>query len=414
MSQDTIQNLLNEVSLINNNKESVIRELLIRVGAVNKKYEGIAEITGENFNVFRILNLSTAEVRTHSAFLAELLDPKGSHGLKDTFLRLFTNQFEIKDFDTINANIVVEEHIGNLNEDSTEGGRIDIVIKSKNSKEIVIENKINAGDQYNQMVRYRNHYPNANLLYLNLGGKGPEEYSRGILQSDKDFKVISYRNDIIVFLKECHKESSNFPILRETITQYINLIKYLTGQTINDNMANDIVKLIGKDVENIKAAFEVAKTIDNFRYELLNEFKDQLKELANELKLEVKFSDNRLGESNSCFWFYHQSWKYCIEFKFERNWLYTGIELVDDQYRFDEQIKDDIFQKTRNITTNSWQPDGWAWQTSFPEINKWFVFDEEPWLDIYDKKTMKGKFKKIIDEIILKLDGVDLSKALDK
>ncbi len=30
-----------------------IQALLDRVSAINKKYEGIAEITGENFNIFK-------------------------------------------------------------------------------------------------------------------------------------------------------------------------------------------------------------------------------------------------------------------------------------------------------------------------------------------------------------------------
>ena len=38
---------------------------------------------GENFNIFRVLGLSTSEVRLHSAFLAELLNPNGDHGLGD-------------------------------------------------------------------------------------------------------------------------------------------------------------------------------------------------------------------------------------------------------------------------------------------------------------------------------------------
>lgn len=44
---------------------------------------------GEYFNVFEVLGLSTKEVRLHSAFLPELLNPNGSHGLGDKMLRSF-------------------------------------------------------------------------------------------------------------------------------------------------------------------------------------------------------------------------------------------------------------------------------------------------------------------------------------
>lgn len=38
---------------------------------------------GELFNIFNVLDLRTNEVRTHSAFIAELLNPDGNHGLGD-------------------------------------------------------------------------------------------------------------------------------------------------------------------------------------------------------------------------------------------------------------------------------------------------------------------------------------------
>ena len=43
---------------------------------------------GDCFNVFNTLGLRSNEVRLHSAFLAELLNPDGNHGLKDA-MRFF-------------------------------------------------------------------------------------------------------------------------------------------------------------------------------------------------------------------------------------------------------------------------------------------------------------------------------------
>ena len=63
--------------------------LLQQVSAIQIKYEKIAEVTGENFNIFRILKLETNEVKMHSAFLVELLNAKGSHGQKDVFLKFY-------------------------------------------------------------------------------------------------------------------------------------------------------------------------------------------------------------------------------------------------------------------------------------------------------------------------------------
>ena len=44
---------------------------------------------GDCFNVFNTLGLRSNEVRLHSAFLAELLNPDGNHGLKDAMLKEF-------------------------------------------------------------------------------------------------------------------------------------------------------------------------------------------------------------------------------------------------------------------------------------------------------------------------------------
>ena len=114
---------------------------------------------GENFNIFNVLGLSTSEVRLHSAFLAELLNPNGDHGLGYKFLEAFLSIIiqQVKpgfEFDIKSAKVRKEFSIGPISEDYTEGGQIDLLIQDKDNHTIVIENKINAGDQYKQLLRY--------------------------------------------------------------------------------------------------------------------------------------------------------------------------------------------------------------------------------------------------------------------
>ncbi len=66
-----------------------LNSLLKEVKAIREKYEELSRLNGENFNLFDILDRRTEEVKTHSAMIAELLIPKGSHGLGDEFLKLF-------------------------------------------------------------------------------------------------------------------------------------------------------------------------------------------------------------------------------------------------------------------------------------------------------------------------------------
>ena len=123
-----------------------------------KKVEEKKREEGEFFNVFNTIGLRTEEVRLHSAFIAELLNPKGSHGLSQRFLQAFLEVIGVQDdyFDyrRCPCGIITERWIGPKTE--IEGGQIDIIIED-GKHAIIIENKIYAGDQTNQMLRYNNY-----------------------------------------------------------------------------------------------------------------------------------------------------------------------------------------------------------------------------------------------------------------
>ena len=63
--------------------------LLQQVTIIRKKYDEIAKITGENFNIFSIMRAENDEVRTHSRLIAEFLNPKGIHNQGAVFIKIF-------------------------------------------------------------------------------------------------------------------------------------------------------------------------------------------------------------------------------------------------------------------------------------------------------------------------------------
>lgn len=203
---------------------------------------------GDTFNVFSILGLQSYEVRTHSAFIGELLSPTGSHGCNDKLLAAFLKSVPaLADFvfNTKNAEVTLEASIGTTNKTMTEGGRIDLLIKSGN-KVIVIENKIYADDQKNQMKRYQNfcqQYDDYRLLYLNLDGIEPSEDSIVDMVLDEDYHIISYSEDILYWLEQCKKVCKNRMLVLSSIVQYSNLIKELTSQ-MNDNTEKELMSLL--------------------------------------------------------------------------------------------------------------------------------------------------------------------------
>lgn len=95
---------------------NTINQLLNEIQTISESYKRVAEATGENFNIFSVLQMESDEVKTHSRFLAELLNPKGSHGQKDVFLKKFIERFGIEKFDTSNAKVDVEFFIGQVTE----------------------------------------------------------------------------------------------------------------------------------------------------------------------------------------------------------------------------------------------------------------------------------------------------------
>lgn len=240
-----------------------LENLLNQVTIIQKKYDDLAEYSGEHYNMFDILGVRNSEL-SHSAILTNLLDAKGRHGQKDVFLRLFLeqikNRFEnleynnyIKDFETEKATAQKEVHIGGVNLDTAEGGRVDIVIKSVN-KNIIIENKIYASDQNQQLLRYNNHYKNHPIIYLTLEGNPPSPDSKGSLILGKDFICCSYKEDIKNWLEKCIKEMVNKPFIRETLNQYLFLIRSLTNQSNNNKMSEEIIKLITNSSGSLNAS----------------------------------------------------------------------------------------------------------------------------------------------------------------
>lgn len=362
--------------------------LFEKVTTLNNHYKRINDLTGENFNIFKILKLEASEVRLHSAFLAELLNPKGNHGQKDVFLKLFIKLFcyNNKLIDTENCSVEIEKHTTSISHDFTEGGRIDIVITDKNGQKILIENKIYAADQKNQLLRYHHYSPNADLFYISLDQKEPNKNSIGTLIKDEHFKCYSFKTHVLRWLELCRKEVAVYPIVRESITQYINLIKYLTNQTINDNMQTELNRIIAA---NLEASFLIADNLNkalnfvskDFGLKIENEFRSQ----GFTCNYEVNF-----GKQYSGFWIQKSNWKSVrIGFQFQSSdkGLIYGLATITDpkvsSIPFELREKLGLLPNNKNRIS-----DWWPWFRDFENpYNDWRKL--ETWQAITDGTMMK-------------------------
>ena len=98
--------------------ENLIK-LLESVGEIHKEIKvsrNKRRESGDMFNIFEILKAEHYEVSTHSAILAELLNPKGSHGCTDLFLKSFLEVLDQKEFfqNLCDVTVEVENSIGAL------------------------------------------------------------------------------------------------------------------------------------------------------------------------------------------------------------------------------------------------------------------------------------------------------------
>lgn len=375
------------------------QQFLDQISLLNQHYLRISEITGENFNVFTILKLQSSEVRLHSAFLAELLNPKGNHGQKDTFLKIFADKFQFRNngFDTSGATVDIERHSGFIKNEGTEGGRLDIIITDMNHNQIIIENKIYAGDQNSQLLRYSNYSKKADLLYLTLDGKQPSDESRRGLISDEDFKCLSYKINITDWLELCRKEVAIYPIIRETLTQYLNLIKFLTNQTMNESMSKELATLIASNNRNVEAAFTIINNLESIKKELLVKFETDLVKVAIELGLKVTNKFN-LKERYSGVYFYKSGWELAsIAFGFQSysNILLYGV-LVEKPDEFPAELREELVNaKPSDSKTSEWWPIHRLFESPF---NNWSD-SKEVWTAVADG-SMAIQFKLRLQEML--------------
>lgn len=135
------------------------------------------------FNIFETLGYQRLEV-VHSNILAWLLSPEESHGLGDKFLRAFV--YEVFNKKDLPNNLPVKV----FREKSEGRDRPDIIIEG-HKWWLVIENKIDSGEQEDQTKRYAAKYKCRGKLRENvfLAFLSPS----GWLPKSRDFTPVSYR-----------------------------------------------------------------------------------------------------------------------------------------------------------------------------------------------------------------------------
>lgn len=273
------------------------------------KYDERAEVTGENFNFFSFLNIERDEVK-HSAIIAELLNPNGSHSQGKLFMKLFLEQLEpIIDVSNEHTFIVTpEKYVPEYVPKKQEKGFLDIVIESDDAY-IVIENKIDTVDAEGQLQKYCKYMEETKkdkkvvLLYLTPEGEKPNNFDvcgKGPLHQLDKFRFplvrLSYKDFVVKWLGNCIEKVTHISRIEETLHQYRTTVKKLTwNETEEQRIVHEVLSQ-GDNLEIIKEAIDgkidkdsmemqiIIKNISSLRTSLECEFWRELKKRLEDRK----------------------------------------------------------------------------------------------------------------------------------
>lgn len=231
--------------------DSTHRSILQLTGIISNAHlraEERAKATHERFNVFTTLLSAHDEVRLHTRFIYNLLNPAGTHDCGRLFLDLF--------FETL-AETPPLDHAGNPvkweplpeatiwkahKEKSVSDGQIDLLLEATCCG-IAIENKIHAAEQTGQLARYdryltSRHKPDPRLLFLTLDGKQATSHGTAT------YFRISYESHILVWLEKCLRETYRFIPINQVLLQYRKVVRQLTGRTLNSAIMKTVTDFV--------------------------------------------------------------------------------------------------------------------------------------------------------------------------
>ena len=249
------------------------RLLLSETARLHEKHDGGRP---EPFNVFSVLRSPSDEVNLHSRFLAALFDYQSPQEVERTNLKEFLRSVaKVENFDLSAVSVEREQH------------NIDILIRNANSRQaVVIENKIWAGDQPQQLQRYHDElkhqgYPSdrIHLRYLTPFGHDPTKDSRGNLDHNK-IKNIAYKDRIFQdWLRSCQQRAYDQPSLRESVGQYLHVVQKLTGTDMREAQLKELAALCEKD-ENLVLAYDIKRVFDKLYVQLILKLLDEIEEIS--------------------------------------------------------------------------------------------------------------------------------------
>ena len=234
------------------------------ISAAARFYERYRTNRPKPFNVFSVLRSTSDEVNLHSRFLHALLeyvDPLTNR--RENLKEFVSNVLDLKSFEIGHTSVW------------REWNNIDLLISNRREA-VVIENKIWAGDQPQQLQKYRNTLidqgyaaQSIHLVYLTPYGHEPSVQSTVEIPVEQ-VQLVSYREDLRDWLIGCQRRAYDDPGLRESIAQYIRLILSMTNNDYEAEHMDELKKLLLLD-DNVIIASHISNSLLDAEVELVRE-----------------------------------------------------------------------------------------------------------------------------------------------
>ena len=378
-----------------------------------------------NYNILTSVLNKSDEVRLHSRMIFSLLNPNGTHYQSSLFLEKFLNAINMNNFKLNLQNCSIYKEYNNIDLYITDG-----------DKHIIIENKIYAKDQKNQIQRYIEMIEAENqklseedilVIYLSLDREKPSSYGLGDLKIENNFierksekialfKSIHYNKEILNWLKSSQYEVQNITNLNEVFNQYIDVVKMLNNQYKDKVMSlSDYIK---ENKSFYKIAVEIQSEFPEIRRNIVESFFEKIKfylqsELGKDWTIEL------IGDLSKRykvpFRIYKKKWvskkenNLIFGFEFDKNDYYVGyFGIVRMSNKVD--IKKDIVVKFKNrleelnfnLKTVPW----WVHLESLPER----IEDFAEYV-MFDKYAEKKFIERVIE--LIKLFEIDSNLMTD-
>ena len=254
-------------------------KLMAGLAAIERDCADSDRVQSPRFNLFELIQVERNEKWTHSAFLSDLFNPRGCHGQRSLFLSYLLEWVKEK------ANMQLPDGLAETpweveTEKWTSNGFIDICIESFDSDFIIVmENKVDAAEQPDQIYRYHQwaskRCKHPVVIYLTLNGK------EASTSREAPYVRMSYRDDMSGLLASAQGEIESAAV-REVVGQCVSIIRKLGGVHPMSDYDRRVVEYLAES-ENLPYALDVAERIEAVKEEVLRVFFSKLKDRLAEL-----------------------------------------------------------------------------------------------------------------------------------